>query len=548
MALKIRLRPQASIKVRAAIKLPTDLADVLANTNLAELAAAAAAASAAAAAASETAAETAETNAETAETNAEAAQAAAEAAQAAAEAAQAAAEAAKTAAETAETNAETAETNAEAAQVAAEAALDEFDDIYLGSHASDPTLDNDGNALVEGQLYWNSASNALKVYDGAAWQPAGGGLDPANNLSDVADADTSADNLNAVRFTSQTLSDSEKDQARANIGVIGKNRLINGAFSVSQQNIAVATSTSDNSYWADGWRYIGEASATCTARDTTLGGSYPFDGKILFTGTTDKGGAFQVIEGLNCKDLRGKSIAASAVLAVNNARLGNIKMGIAEFTGTEDAVSGDPVSTWGADGVTPTLAASWAFINTPANLSVTTSGALYSVTATVGASANNLAVIIWNDDKSYNANDYILLTNVQLEEGTVATPFELRPFGLELMLCLRYYQKSFALETAPAQNVGTGTGDYVFPAPVAGTGNQRSPSFTFSVPMRTTPTVTTYNPSAANALLRDINAAADGGAITVTTSQKMLRVAGAGNASTSAGNSMTFHWTADARL
>jgi hypothetical protein len=37
------------------------------------------------------------------------------------------------------------------------------------------------------------------------------------------------------------------------------------------------------------------------------------------------------------------------------------------------------------------------------------------------------------------ANDYIDLTGLQLEEGTVSTPFESRPIGLELSLCQRYF-------------------------------------------------------------------------------------------------------------
>jgi len=101
-----------------------------------------------------------------------------------------AAETAKTAAETAETNAETAETNAassataaassatgaassatsaQTAQTAAEAALDSFDDRYLGSKSSDPSVDNDGNALITGALYFNSTDSSLKVYDGSNW-------------------------------------------------------------------------------------------------------------------------------------------------------------------------------------------------------------------------------------------------------------------------------------------------------------------------------------------------------------------------------------------
>jgi len=73
-------------------------------------------------------------------------------------------------------NASTSATNANNSAIAAAAsaqdaedALDEFDDIYLGSKTSDPTLDNDGDPLVTGQLYWNSVASNLRVYDGASW-------------------------------------------------------------------------------------------------------------------------------------------------------------------------------------------------------------------------------------------------------------------------------------------------------------------------------------------------------------------------------------------
>ena len=55
-----------------------------------------------------------------------------------------------TAADTAKTAAETAKTAAETAKTAAEAALDSFDDRYLGVKSSNPTLDNDGNSLLDG--------------------------------------------------------------------------------------------------------------------------------------------------------------------------------------------------------------------------------------------------------------------------------------------------------------------------------------------------------------------------------------------------------------
>ena len=51
----------------------------------------------------------------------------------------------------------------------AAASLDSFDDRYLGSKASDPSVDNDGNALLVGALYWNSALGDMRVWNGSAW-------------------------------------------------------------------------------------------------------------------------------------------------------------------------------------------------------------------------------------------------------------------------------------------------------------------------------------------------------------------------------------------
>jgi hypothetical protein len=52
---------------------------------------------------------------------------------------------------------------------AAAASYDSFDDRYLGSKASAPSVDNDGNALATGALYWNSTTSAMQVWSGSAW-------------------------------------------------------------------------------------------------------------------------------------------------------------------------------------------------------------------------------------------------------------------------------------------------------------------------------------------------------------------------------------------
>ena len=51
----------------------------------------------------------------------------------------------------------------------AAASQDSFDDVYLGSKSSDPSVDNDGNALQTGALYYSSSAGKLKFYNGSAW-------------------------------------------------------------------------------------------------------------------------------------------------------------------------------------------------------------------------------------------------------------------------------------------------------------------------------------------------------------------------------------------
>ena len=109
-------------------------------------------------------------------------------------------------ASTSASNAATSATAASNAQTAAETARDQtltaydnFDDRYLGAKTSDPTLDNDGNALVAGALYFNSSLGSMKVYTGSVWVDAYAAgtsfLAKANNLSDLTNTGTARTNL-----------------------------------------------------------------------------------------------------------------------------------------------------------------------------------------------------------------------------------------------------------------------------------------------------------------------------------------------------------------
>jgi hypothetical protein len=122
----------------------------------------AAATSATSAAASATAAAT---SAASSETSAISSAASASAAATSATSAAASATAAATSATSAAASATAAATSA----TSAAASYDQFDDRYLGNKSSDPTLDNDGGALLTGALYFNDVIDAMKVYNGASW-------------------------------------------------------------------------------------------------------------------------------------------------------------------------------------------------------------------------------------------------------------------------------------------------------------------------------------------------------------------------------------------
>jgi len=107
------------------------------------------------------------------------------------------------------TSANTAKVAAEAARDSALAAYDSFDDRYLGPYASNPTLDNDGNTLLAGALYFNTVVPEMRLWTGSVWVAAyvsgTGFLSSSNNLSELtATASTARSNISAAKSGANT--------------------------------------------------------------------------------------------------------------------------------------------------------------------------------------------------------------------------------------------------------------------------------------------------------------------------------------------------------
>lgn len=92
---------------------------------------------------------------------------------------------------------------------AIDAALDEFTDLYLGRKAVAPSLDNDGNALTTGTLYFSTTLSELQVYKDGGWKSitAEGSLLRANNLSGLTSVTTARANMGLGDIATTSVAD-----------------------------------------------------------------------------------------------------------------------------------------------------------------------------------------------------------------------------------------------------------------------------------------------------------------------------------------------------
>lgn len=364
------------------------------------------------------------------------------------------------------------------------------------------------------------------------------------------------------------------DQIGNSNGLIGngvnpgfKNRIINGAMMIDQRNAgASVTQTASNLYTLDRWFVYGDQASKFTVQQNAASATPPA-GFSKYLGVTSSsayvvGAAEQFrlehdVEGQNVADLAwgtadAKTVALSFWVrsSLTGTFGGSLRNSAANrsypFTYTISAantwelktviVTGDTSGTW--------LTTSGIGIRIAFGLGV---GATLSGTAGSWAGANYASATGATSVVGTNAATWYI-TGVQLEVAPLSTSFDYRSFGDELVLCQRYYEKSFIYTTAPATNVGSDTGEHNVTSGTSAGVNGRYP-IRFAVVKRAAPSCATYNTSAANVQIRNADRSSDFSSTNVTcVGTGGFTAYGTAPAATVYQDDTRFHWTADAEL
>ncbi len=286
-------------------------------------------------------------------------------------------------------------------------------------------------------------------------------------------------------------------QAIFNGGTSFRNKLLNGCFRVWQSADPAGSTPDDNAYCADQWRLLAESNGAATVSRSVASLQSGASARIgLVTAIADKKfGIWQPLPLTEVLPLRGRAVTFRISMSRTGSVPDDVRIGVMEWTSTADSISADPISSWGGANTNPTLAAGWAFLNTPADLGLALAAETHEVTVTVGSSANNLAVMVWSNDVTTSIGAHgLYLWNASLQIASVAneqTGFEARPLAIEEMLCKHFYQKTYSRDVVPGTNTGNG---------IVGTGSTglnsaaHTPRHThyYRPAMRIAPTVTFY--------------------------------------------------------
>lgn len=214
----------------------------------------------------------------------------------------------------------------------------------------------------------------------------------------------------------------------------GQNRIINGGFSINQRG---ATSVADDVYCLDRWYVLTSSGNVTVAQQTLQEDGTPFNIRLTQPDVAAKQlGLAQIIEGVNCRDLRGQNATLS--LRIRNSTTSQINYAILEWSGAVDSVTSDFISSWAGS---PTYIANITErVKGTISPSASTWTDVTAITGAINAAMNNLIVFVWSDT-TLAQNETLDIARVKLEKGSAASAFEYLSFTEELSLCQRYLPK-----------------------------------------------------------------------------------------------------------
>ncbi len=318
-----------------------------------------------------------------------------------------------------------------------------------------------------------------------------------------------------------------------------KNAIINGNFDLWQRG-ALRITASGGAYLADRWRHelFGAGGLLTVSRQAfTLGQSdvpgephYFYRADQTAQPATGSRPIEQRIEGV--RSFAGQKITASFYAKADIAQQFEIEA--AQNFGTGGSAE----------------------VSIAQTLSLTTSWALYTATfdlasvsgkTVIPGERDNYLGIRLNSTAGTNATYTLDIARFQVEPGEGATPFDERQPGEEYTLAARYYAKSYRLEVPPGTTPDL-NGVAVYVAQNAGA-YENGQTIYLPVKMRVIPTVTYYNPHAANTKWRNTDRGADSGlAQSLGNGEDRFGISNPQVAGDRIGDNMNIHWTADAEL
>lgn len=398
-------------------------------------------------------------------------------------------------------NSAAAATSAASSATSAAASYDNFDDRYLGSKSSAPTVDNDGNPLLTGALYWSTGANAMYVYDGAAWQAVGVPISWTGNIA--------------------------------------KNAVINGGMMVAQRGDLTLGSAAPAANAGYGkvdrfqcWGTGTAVSAGTATQDTASGiGRTGYALKLSGVTITGTGIVFcrHRIEAKNSLRFKNQVASLSAVVKHDVGSAINYTLTVRKANTADTFSATTTIQTGSATSV--------------ANATETT---IKLENISMGDCSNGIEIEVKAECGAITTKNF-WLTELQLELGTGASAFDHTEFGATLSGCQRYFEKSFPMATAPAE---TSTLAPQYSGYAYSTTSGYSNHIPFKARKRSGPTMVYYRTATGQWTIYYNGATSASVAVSNNTVTEEGFSVNAGSLSTTAGYSLLLegHWTAAAEL